>query len=181
LPAAYVTAVSSAGFAMQDISLLPFSGVWVDPGTGAPGVKRGNQVAVTGVYLDPFGQAQVQASTVTIVDAGTSLPFSAIVAVPADIKTGGPKADAYQSMLVVLASPTVTNDKPDGTSQFFEFVVDNGCRVDDFLYPKYGTSGSAYPPAGYTNNSTFSALYGVLGFSFSDSKLWPRDAADIVP
>ncbi|HSQ62735.1 MAG TPA: amidohydrolase family protein [Polyangiaceae bacterium] len=181
LPPAYVTAVSSGGFSLQDISLLPYSGVWVIPGTAAPGLKRGNQVAVTGVYLNPYGQAQVEASSVTIVDPGTSLPFSPITASPADIKTGGAMADAYQSMLLVLSNVTVTNDTPDGTGKFYEFVVDNGCRVDDLLYAKYGTTGTAYPPAGYTNGSTFTSLAGVLGFSYGNSKLWPRDAADIVP
>ena len=84
-------------------------------------------------------------------------------------------------MLLVLSNVTITNDKPDGTGQFYEFVVDNGCRVDDLLYAKYGTSGTTYPPAGYTSGSTFTSLAGVLGYSYGNSKLWPRDAADLVP
>ena len=54
------------------------------------------------------------------------------------------------------------------------------CRVDDALFSQYGQPSAPYPPTGFTNGTTFTSLFGVLGYSFSDSKLWPRDAADIV-
>ena len=116
----------------------------------------------------------------TITDPGTTLPFSAIAADPTDIATNGPKADAYQGMLLVLSSPTITDATPDGTSQFYEFVVNGACRVDDTLYVHYGQPATPYPPTGFTNGTQFQSLFGVLGYSFSNSKLWPRDAVDIV-
>jgi cytosine/adenosine deaminase-related metal-dependent hydrolase len=177
LPAAYVTATSTAGFSLQDISLAPYSGVWVASATSA---KRGNQTSVVGIYENPDGLAEIIPTSITITDAGTTLPFNAIAADPNDIKTGGPKADAYQSMLVVLSNLTITNDSPDGTGKFFEFVVNGANRVDDSLYSQYGAPSAPYPPVGFTNGSTFTSLFGVLGHSFSDSKLWPRDSSDIV-
>ena len=173
----YVTATGAGMFSVQDITLAPYSGVWVSP--GAP-VKRGNQVTVTGIYTNAGGLAEIVASNVTITDPGTTLPFSAIAADPSEIATGGPKADAYQGMLLVLTSPTITNDSPDGTSQFYEFVVSGACRVDDTLYVHYGQPTTPYPPTGFTSGTQFQSLFGVLGYSFSDAKLWPRDAADIV-
>lgn len=177
LPAAYVTATATAGFSLQDISLSPYSGVWI---AGATTAKRGNQVVVTGVYANPGGLAEIMPTSISIIDAGTTLPFSAIAVDPNDIKTGGALADGYQSMLVVLSNPTITDDKPDGTGQFYEFVVNTACRVDDSLFLRYGQATTPYPPTGFTNGTTFQSLFGIVGYSFSNSKLWPRDAADIV-
>jgi hypothetical protein len=176
LPAAYVTAVSTTGFPIQDYTLAPYSGVFI---AGTTTAKRGNQVAVTGVFTNPGGLAQVVPTSITITDAATVLPFGAIAVASSDIKTGGPLADSYQSMLVVLTSPSITNDSPDGSGQFFEFVVDSACRVDDLLWAQYGQPKLPYPPAGFTNGTQFKSLFGVVGYSFSNSKLWPRDAADI--
>ena len=80
----------------------------------------------------------------------------------------------------MLSNVTITNDKPDGNGQFYEFVVNGACRVDDTLFLRYGAGTTPYPPTGFTNGSTFQSIFGVLGYSFSNSKLWPRDAADIV-
>jgi len=176
LPAAYVTATSSTGFPVQDYSLAPYSGVWI---AGSTTAKRGNQVVVTGVYENPNGLVEVVPTNVTITDVGTVLPFGPIAVASSDIKTGGPLADSYQSMLVVLTNPTITNDSPDGSGQFFEFVVDTACRVDDSLFLQYGQPKTPYPPVGFTNNTAFKSLFGVVGYSFSNSKLWPRDSADI--
>ncbi len=177
IPGAYVTAVSAAGFSLQDISLAPYSGVWIASATTA---KRGNVASVTGVYTNASGLAEILPTSITITDAGTVLPFSAIAVGSSDIETGGPFADAYQSMLLVLTSPTITNDTPDGTGKFFEFVVDSACRVDDSLFPQYGQPSTPYPPTGFTNGTAFTSLFGVLGYSFSNAKLWPRDATDVV-
>ncbi len=176
LPAAYVTATSSTGFPIQDFTLAPYSGVWIG---GATTAKRGNQVVVTGIYANPSGLAEVVPTTITISDIGTALPFGPLAVASSDIQTGGPLADSYQSMLVALTSPAITNDAPDGTGQFFEFVVDSACRVDDSLYLQYGQPKLRYPPVGFTNGTKFQSIFGVLGYSFSNSKLWPRDAADI--
>ena len=177
LDPAYVTATSATGFSIQDISLAPYSGVWVQMGAT---VSRGNQVAVSGVYTNANGVAEVIGTSITVVDSGTSLPFYAIAVDPNDVKTGGPKVDAYQSMLLALSNVTITNAQPDGSGQFFEFVVGGACRVDDFLFTQYGQPALPYPPTGFTNGTSFTSLFGVLGYSFGNSKLWPRDAADIV-
>jgi cytosine/adenosine deaminase-related metal-dependent hydrolase len=177
LSPAYVTAIGNGGFTIQDISLAPYSGVFV---SSTIPIFRGNQIAVTGVYTNVGGLDEIAATGTTITDAGTTLPFSAIAVDPSDIKTGGPHALSYQSMLLVFTSPSITNDQPDGTSQFWEFIVNGASRVDDTMYLHYGQPASPYPAAGFTNGTQFKSIFGVLGFSFSDSKLWPRDAADIV-
>ena len=135
---------------------------------------------MTGVYSNPAGLAELLPTNIVITDAGTTLPFSAVSVLPSDIKTGGPLADSYQSMLVVISGLTITNDSPDGTGQFYEFVVNGANRVDDALFLRYGAGTIPYPPTGFTNGTTFNSIFGIVGYSFSNSKLWPRDAADIV-
>ncbi len=186
LPPAYVTeSVSGAngGFSMQDDTLAPYSGIYVTYGSGASSIKRGNKVVVTGVVIDGFGLGTIIASDVQVVDSGTTLPFSPIPVSTQDIGTGGPLVDTYQSMLLTLSNVTITDDIPDGAnSKFYEFVVNGNVRIDDQFYTRYGTpTNGPYPPTGFTKGTTFTTLTGVLGYSFYNSKLWPRDSGDIVP
>ena len=121
-------------------------------------------------------------SKLTVTDNGTTIPFNPIVVSTSDVKTGGNKASSHQSMLIEVDSLTITNDIPDGaTNKFYEFVVNGDVRIDDALFLRYGTPANGpYPPVGFTNTTTFQKIQGILGFSFSNSKIWPRDNVDIV-
>jgi hypothetical protein len=181
IPAAYVTGNGNGIFFLQNTSLEPFTGVEIAAGTKLS-PARGNQVAVEGVTLTIFGMKTIIASRLTVTDSGTVLPFAPIVVGTADVKTGGSKALSHQSMLIETGNLTITNDIPDGASnKFYEFVVNGDVRVDDTLFLRYGTpSNGPYPPTGFTNTTTFQKIQGILGFSFSNSKIWPRDTVDIV-
>jgi hypothetical protein len=185
LPAAYVTAATgtnaSSSFFEQTATLQPYTGLEVRLGS-RPLPARGNQVEVEGVYQEIYGITTVLASKIRVTDAGTTLPFAPIVVAATDLKTGGAKANEYRCMLVETQTLTITNDVPDGAAnKFYEFVVSGDLRVDDRLYTRYGTPANGpYPPVGYTNGTTFQKIVGIEGFSFSNAKLWPRDAADMV-
>jgi len=106
-----------------------------------------------------------------------------------EIKTGGGKAETHESMLLrVNGALAITNDIPDGaTGKFFEFVITGDLRVDDTIYTHYGTpdkepdGGAAeYPPHAYRNGAAFNEIRGVLYYSFSNTKLLPRGATDLV-
>src|SRR5262249_15675853 len=90
--------------------------------------------------------------------------------------------EQYEGLLLSVSGLTITNDIPDGaTGKFYEFVVNGTLRIDDPMYTRYGTPTSGpYPPTGYTNGTTFTSITGIGAFSFSNRKLWPRAAADIV-
>lgn len=181
IPAAYVTGTGSGIFFLQDTSLMPFTGIEIAQGTKLNPV-RGNQVSVEGVVLTVFGMKQIIPSRLVVTDAGTSIPFAPIVVSTADVKTNGSKSSSHQSMLIEIDGLTITNDIPDGANnKFYEFVVNNDVRIDDTLYLRYGTPANGpYPPTGFTNTTTFQKIQGILGFSFSNSKIWPRDTVDIV-
>jgi hypothetical protein len=89
-----------------------------------------------------------------------------------DIATGGTLAEGYESMLVRIEAVQVIDSNPDAPSDFDEFVVTGGLRIDDLLYPALDN--------GYPLNTTFVSIDGILGFSSSDFKLLPRSEADLV-
>ncbi len=180
----YVTALqTNTGFFAEDGTQKDYTGLFVNWGGNTANVKRGNKVTITGLYEEVFGISTLYAGTVTISDPGTTLPFQPLAEDPANLKTGGSKADAYLGMLVSISTLTVLNDIPDGaTSKFYEFTVTGDLRIDDSLFTRYGTpSNGPYPPPAYTNGKTFTKIVGIESFSFSNAKLWPRDAADIQP
>jgi hypothetical protein len=180
----WVTAIQNGtGFFAEDGTQQDYTGLFVNVGGNVSNVKRGNKVSITGLYEEVFGISTLYASAVTIVDPGTVLPFQPLASDPANLKTGGSKADANIGMLVTIGPVTILNDIPDGaTSKFYEFTVTSDYRVDDSLFTRYGTpTNGPYPPPAYTNGKVFTSLTGIASFSFSNTKLWPRDAADIVP
>ena len=89
-----------------------------------------------------------------MVAATTTPRFEPVAVTAAQIRNGGSKVDAYESMLVTLPGPvTIINDIPDGAgSKLFEFTLTDNVRVDDHIFTRYGTpvAGDAvpYPPPG---------------------------------
>lgn len=180
----WVTAVqNNTGVFAEDGTQKDYTGLFVNVGGGAVNLKRGNKISVTGVYEEIFGISTIYGADVKIVDPGTVLPFQPLPEDPANLKTGGSKADAYVGMLVSIGPVTILNDIPDGaSSKFYEFTVTSDLRIDDSLFVRYGTpTNGPYPPPAYTNGKVFTKIVGIESFSFSNSKLWPRDAADIQP
>ncbi len=164
-----VTAANAEhGFFVQDLVLTSYAGIYVyAPGEVLPAV--GDVVTVVGTYTEYFGQSELTDPTVTI--TGTAaLPEPRLVS-PCDIGTAGPLAEPLEGMLAQVEDVTVTDDAPD-TTDYDEFVVGNCLRVDDFLYDALDQ------PAVDTD---YSLLTGVVGYSFDNHKLYPRDAADLLP
>ncbi|MFO0569917.1 MAG: amidohydrolase family protein [Polyangiaceae bacterium] len=175
----YVTAIrpdtgKSRGFYVQDSSLKPFTGIFVFTAGVSPGVAVGNKVDIAGTYDEFFNLSELSNPVITITDTGTTLPFAPIaVANPADIATGGSKAEGFESMLVTIAGVQVSNMNPDTPKDFDEFAVTGNLRVDDELDASIDNT--------YAVGASFSKITGVLSFSFSNHKLLPRTAAELVP
>lgn len=190
---AYVTALkplplagSTRGFFVQTPSTSK-AGMFVFTGSTSPAVAIGNKVKISGLYEERFGIPQISNPQITVESTSTTLPFGPIVVTPAEIATGGAKAEDLKCMLVQIdgasagGAITITNDVPDGaTSKFYEFVINGSLRIDDTIFTRYGapTSGP-YPPTGFANGRTFTSITGIHGFSFANAKLWPRNAADM--
>lgn len=172
-----VTARSDRAFFVQvpdDASYyqgLANSGLYVYTGSNGPAPPQlGDVVDVSG-SIDVFGDTlELVASAVTVSSSGHALPDFTEVA-PAEIATGGARADELQGTLVRVRDVTVTNANPDAPDDFAEFEVTGGLRVDDLLY---------VVDPDPTGGEQFAILQGVLNFSFGNSKLLPRSAADLI-
>jgi hypothetical protein len=84
----------------------------------------------------------------------------------------GTLSGQYESMLVRIVDVTVANANPDAPSDYDEFLLEGGLRVDDLIDPLLDND----LPAG----TRFQSITGVLGRSFGHYKIWPRDASDLV-
>ncbi len=175
-----VTAVAaSGGLFVQDPDGGPdFSGLFVFVGNaqmGLPTPSVGDPVTVTGVTQHFFGQWQLAQVTGLEVEAGGPLPLPApAIVAPADVATGGPRAEALEAALVRVEDVEVTAQNPpagpgdrDPTNAF---VVDGALQVDDYLFAL-----PALPDVG----TRFAAIQGVLRFANNASKLEPRSADDL--
>jgi hypothetical protein len=94
-------------------------------------------------------------------------------------------AEPFESLLVQIDGPiTITNDNPD-TGPFFEIEVNGKIRLDDAIFARYGTPATCtpmpcpYPAVGFTNGTVFPKVVGILGYSFSNRKIYPRFIADL--
>jgi cytosine/adenosine deaminase-related metal-dependent hydrolase len=181
LSGGYVTsAKSSSGFYLQtsDNPAIPYGGIFVAAGNLTSQVKVGNRVTVSGVYTEVFSMSQLTPATISVDDAGTTLPFPALELAAADI--AGADGEKYEGMLLHVTNAAITNDNPDAPGKFYEFVLDNTLRLDDQLYTRLGTPTTGpYPPVGFTNGTSLPSVTGIGGYSFGNRKLWPRAAADL--
>ncbi len=127
-------------------------------------------VDVVGVVGDFGGALQLErVESVQATGQRDSLPkFTPVTA--DEVATGGTRADELQATLIRLVDVEVTNPNPDAPDNYGEFELDGALRVDDLLY-------EVDPPPSL--NDRFTAIQGVLHFSFSNSKLLPRKESDI--
>lgn len=175
---AYVTALrpnsgSSRGFYVQDTSRSPRSGIFVYTGSTAAGVDQGARVTVR-AYFERFqGLDELTDPIVTLEAAGGALPFGPLVVEPAAIADGGELSESHASMWLRVENVTVIDPNPDAPNDYDEWSVSGGLRIDDWLYPELDNALPAGTP--------FSAISGILGFSFGHPKLYPRGPADLTP
>ncbi|WP_394844435.1 amidohydrolase family protein [Pendulispora brunnea] len=174
---AYVTALtpyddkSPLGFYVQT-GTEAYNGIYVLTGSNRYGVALGSKVKVEGFYLENFGVSQINASRV-IIDGTETKIFDPIEVAVSDIITGGNKAETYESMLLKINAPlTVTDNDPDKGVKSNEFVVTGGLRIDDLIFTKFKDGVPAIGTA-------YSSMQGILYYSFSNTKLAPRNAADM--
>ncbi|NOK19350.1 amidohydrolase family protein [Corallococcus carmarthensis] len=137
-------------------------------------VAVGDNIRVEGTLKDYFSLLEVTDAKVTKHSASNPLPAPVVVRTEA-IRTGGPQAKALEGALVEVRD--VFNTRLENTNR--EFIVDEnkagnpasaGLMVDDQVF--------GYPTQ--VLGTEYIALRGVLTFTFSDHKLLPRSAADMV-
>lgn len=202
----YVTAKVSNKYlwVQEGLTGAPWEGIYVPAGglagTASTGPQVGQKVTVTGLASESFGVNQISAAVVNITDT-TKQKLVPLQVNASQVNTAaGKDAEPFESLLVTVGtgnagSLTVTNENPDSPSQFFAFVTTGNLWVDDYIWSYYGTSsptGTAcgvkppavppspqcdYPRVGLTNGATFPRLTGIMGWSFSQRRLYPRGAS----
>lgn len=170
---AYVTAIRSDdnGFWIETGSQEPYTGLAVFSGGSQPALQVGDVVSVTGVYVEYFGLVELTNPSVTIVASGDPLPFAPLVLDSAEIATNGASAELYEAMLLQVDNVAITTLNPDAPEDFDEFEVTGGLRIDDTNFDALDNTCAI--------GSGFDSIVGTLDFAFSNTKLNPRDAADI--
>lgn len=171
------------GVYVQEAGGGQWSGVWAYTATGAESLHRGQLVNLSGLVQEYDGSAHDWGNSITeiVVNDGT-LALGAIAAAGSDVAEPAPEvlalaslaadisAEPWEGALVRIQGALTVAD---GDLGFGEFSVDDGSgstiRVDDRLF--------LYGPA-YTGD-TFTAIQGVLDFSYGAWKIEPRDAADL--
>jgi len=182
-----VTAVSIKGLWCQERAGGAYSGIYVYL-NAEPLVVRGSGTAVRpllgddlhvdGVYVEyksssaltPGSLTEINSPTLTWVGAGAELAPAVVNA--ADVSTSGSLAEQYESVLIRVNNVTVTLQNADTGGDYDELEVTGNLRVDDAIYAELDNT--------YPVGTQFSALVGVLYYSFDNFKIEPRDAGDIM-
>jgi large repetitive protein len=177
---ALITGVGSNGFFVQVKETDPGytgpdnSGLFVFTGTPLPAAAVvGARVTLDGSATVFQGQTELEVAAADIVTiaAGPEAPPAPIAVTYNQIRTGGPRSVALESVLVTLGPSTVTATN----AGFGEITVDDGAAntlvVDDFVSP---ITPLPLAPQGYTS------VTGILAFRQMASKLQIRSAADLV-
>ena len=189
------TGVHAAGFFLQvkkgdpDYAGAEYSGVYVY--SPAHTVKVGDRVTLLTSTVSSYkpamatlAQIQLVQSMIRVDSSGEPAPAPVTESAPgvslkaSDIATGGPKAAAFESVLVQLATPKVTDIMPmPGTGDVAptnEFVVDGSLRVNDLFF-----AANTFPFP--LLNDTYGPLTGIAEVRNDNMKIEPRDGSDMVP
>ena len=137
----------------------------------------GTYIQVIGSVKTHYGQRQLQLVEQVVELAQGQVPLTPIEVNSADIATNGSLAWAMEGALVKIRNPQVTNAAPtpgpgDGMdgAPTYEFEVDGGLLINDFLFP-----GLPQP----ANGTQYTEIIGHLRYANDAFKLEPRSAADI--
>ena len=148
-----------------------YSGIYIyeqfAPGT----VALGNDVEVQGTYVEYYGLAEITDATVTVTNASGAL-IEPLVVDPANVVDGDVDGEKYEGMFVRVENVTVTEENADGDSDYDEFAITAGLRIDDFIWEEMDNT--------YPVGTTFSSITGVLHYAYGNYKIVPRNAEDLV-
>jgi hypothetical protein len=137
-------------------------------------VQRGDSVRVAGVVEEFFGLTEVSffgSNSVTVLSSGNPIPGpDVLTASSLPLISAAPSlSEPWEGVHVRIDNVEVTNPD-DGFGQWDITDVTGTAKVGDDAFYLYGP----------TLGDSLTSVSGVVGFSFSERKLEPRDDADIV-
>ncbi len=161
-----VTAAGGSKVFIQDAPGM-WNGLYVYfPGNS---LTRGDSIEITGTVSEYYGVTELyNIDSVTVISQGAAEP-SPIVVSTGELAGGcSGQGEQYEGVLVTLENVTVV----DTVDQYGQWYVDDGtgpCQIDDVFF-------SVTPSLG----ETFTSITGVVGYSYGEYELLPRDSADLV-
>ena len=166
-----VTGIFGDTFFVQEPEGGPYSGIAVYAPIGLSELSLGDVVDLEGSYYEFYGLTQFNIGDkddYTIVGAVTPLaPFPIVH--PAHIATGGPLAEMFEGVLVIVSDVRTLDTKPDCPHEYGEFIVTGDLRVDDM---KKGLWDARI-------GDEFASITGLLYYGFGNTKLEPRNEDDL--
>jgi len=132
-------------------------------------VAEGDSVTVTGTVDEYYNLTEIVDVTDVIVHGPAVNMISPAVVTPGQIMTGGSDAEAYEGCLVKVDNVTVDNADL-GNGEWSVTDGTNSMRVDDIWDYYY------FPEDG----QALAGVAGVMTYTYSDAKLEPRLARDVV-
>ena len=157
-----VTGKYGSGFFIQD-GTGPWNGIFVLNSTY--NVNRGDNVTLTGLVYEYYEYTEIKSlASLTVNSTGNAEPTASVVT-SAEVKS-----EAYESVLVQVKNAKCIN----ANSGFGMWTVNDGvnvgdtCKIHNLLY---------------TMTPTLNTVYDITGptyYSFSEYRVEPRDAADVV-
>jgi len=132
-------------------------------------VAEGDSVTVTGTVDEYYNLTEIVDVTEVIIHGPAVNMISPAIVTPGQIMTGGSETEAYEGCLVEIDNVTVDNaDLNNGEWSVTDGT--NSVRVDDIWnYYYFPLSGQA-----------LAEVVGVMTYTYSDAKLEPRLARDVV-
>jgi cytosine/adenosine deaminase-related metal-dependent hydrolase len=182
-------------FVQQSTTGAPFEGIFINMTGKLTGVTAtpGSKLTVLGVYHERFGESWITGTQYSLVTAGAIAP-TPLTVTPAQIMAVS--GEGLESLLVQVDGVSITDINPDPVNlKTFEFLVTGNLRVDDYVYPRWGTcltmggNPCPYPPPNfgtpnvaqaYRVGTSFTRVVGIVGYSFGNRKLYPRNGADLI-
>ena len=132
-------------------------------------VAEGDSVTITGTVEEYYNLTELASITSVIVHGPAANMISPAVVTPGQIMTGGSETEAYEGCLVEIDNVTVDNaDLNNGEWSVTDGT--NSVRVDDIWNYYY------FPESG----QALAEVVGVMTYTYSDAKLEPRLARDVV-
>jgi predicted extracellular nuclease len=169
LKAVVVSAVFSDTFFVQEAPGGPYSGIAVYAhGSFLGNLKLGDVLDIEGSYFEYFDLSQIYLAKYTEA-GGAAAPEPYLIEEPSWVATDGPLAEMFEGVLVRVEDLVTTHTQPDCPHDFGEFEVSGGLRVDDM-----GVAWDA------RLGDNFGAIVGPLQYAFGNTKLEPRNDADLV-
>jgi len=132
-------------------------------------VAEGEQVIVTGTVDEYYGKTEITNVTQVLILGPATNMINPIDVTPGQIMTGGSDAEAYEGVLVRVTD-VIVDDEDLGNGEWSVTDGQNSVRVDD-LWDYY------YWPE---EDAELESVTGCLDYSYSDFKIQPRLARDVV-